>query len=296
MESNGHDNEPSDLGAMDRALLLALSSVRRESVPLSSDQENLLDDWMAGRLAPADADRAAQLTARNGLAAEHVLERRLIGAANAGVGVPAALSARVLATVYRARTEPRRAAALAAEPRRSSRSGWSIFGWSAAGLAFAATIAVAVFGVQNWREITQPSQRMQLAMVTIDDRRPFSGASQMRSLRNNASAPTQATEGFRDVNIPADLLRRAIASAESRHRPAAVAQLKDYLPPDFDKGSQAQVVIDSALSDALSRQWSSRTIVPIRVYDLADAHTKAIRDSLRLKLGTTPQVLLTIRR
>ena len=50
---------------------------------LSADQERLLDDWVAGRLAPEDAERAAALVKQNTLAAERVLERRLLEAARA---------------------------------------------------------------------------------------------------------------------------------------------------------------------------------------------------------------------
>lgn len=297
METNRQSGEPDDLTAMDRALLLALSSVRRDGAPLSVFQEDLLDEWMAGQLLPADSDRAAALIARNGLAAERVLERRLVGAANSGSEVPAALSSRVLRAAQSSQVE-QTAQSAQVRPRQSARFRWSILSWSAAGAAFAATIAIAVFGLPNWRENAQSYQRIQLAMVTIDDRRPFSGSPQVRSLRSNAPAlaTAAATEGFRDFDIPADLLRRAIASAGGADRATVASQLLAYLPPGTEAAGQSQVVIDSALANALSREWSARTIVPIRVYDLGDARAKAIRDSLRAKLGTAPQVLLTVRR
>src|SRR5262249_20649319 len=87
---------PADLNEIDRALLIAIAHPQGEHAPLSSDQERLLDEWVAGQLAPADADRAAALASRNSFAAERALERRLIEAANVGPEVPAALTARVL--------------------------------------------------------------------------------------------------------------------------------------------------------------------------------------------------------
>ena len=86
--------EPDDLAAVDHALLLALTRIRHDSAPLSASQEQLLDDWLDGRLPATEAGRAVALIKQNGLAAEHVLERRLVAAANSGAEVPAALSAR----------------------------------------------------------------------------------------------------------------------------------------------------------------------------------------------------------
>ena len=86
---------PDDLEATDRAMLSAISRRQRDNTPLSLDQERLLDSWIAGRLPPNDADRAADLTKSNKLAAERILEHRLLTAANAGPDVPSALSERI---------------------------------------------------------------------------------------------------------------------------------------------------------------------------------------------------------
>ncbi len=76
---------PTDAGdgeaAVDPVMSAVLSNRGRAATPLSADEERLLDDWLAGRLAPADAERAAALTRQNSLAAERVLERRLLEAA-----------------------------------------------------------------------------------------------------------------------------------------------------------------------------------------------------------------------
>jgi len=87
---------PRDLPASDQALLLALSPGRRDITPLSLDQERLIDNWIVGHSPPVEADRAAELTKNNRLAAERVLECRLMKAAKAGPGIPSSLAARIL--------------------------------------------------------------------------------------------------------------------------------------------------------------------------------------------------------
>ena len=87
---------PDDLSESDRAMLSAISRRQRDDTPLSLEQERLLDSWIAGRLPFEEVDRAAQLTRSNKLAAERILERRLITAANEGPDAPVALSARIL--------------------------------------------------------------------------------------------------------------------------------------------------------------------------------------------------------
>ena len=51
--------------AVDPVMLAVLSNRGRDGTPLSADQEGLLDDWVAGRLAPEQAGRAAALAKRN---------------------------------------------------------------------------------------------------------------------------------------------------------------------------------------------------------------------------------------
>src|SRR5262245_44360385 len=82
--------------AVDQVMLAVLSNRGRDATPLSADQERLLDDWVAGRLAPADAERMAALVRQNVLAVERVLERRLQAAASEGPPVPRRVTARIL--------------------------------------------------------------------------------------------------------------------------------------------------------------------------------------------------------
>ena len=97
-----------DLRTTDRAILTALSHRQGDSTPLSPDQERLLDGWVAGRLSSFDADRAAELAKHNVFAAERVMERRLISAANEGPVVPGTLAARVLTASRSQRSVTRR--------------------------------------------------------------------------------------------------------------------------------------------------------------------------------------------
>ena len=271
-------------------MLLVVSRRQRSNTPLSTDQERLLDDWMTGRLSAADAERAVDLAQHNSFAAERVLERRLVEAANAGPGVPPALSARVLKAAQRP----------AAAPAKSSWLQWLGFGslhWSAAGVAFAATLAVAVFGWKAYNESAPTSlsqQRIQLAMVTVDDPQVFSGGSgtsRTRTLQNQD--PTLPEGGFRDVSIPTDLLRRVISGTDH----AAAVQLVPYLPLASQADREIRLLIDATLAQRLTGEWSTRPELPVRVYDLEDTRSDMIRRSIRIPAGTGTGslVLLTAR-
>jgi hypothetical protein len=228
------------------------------------------------------------LAKRNSFAAERIMERRLVAAAESSLAIPPALKTRVLMAAQPARMEPRK----------TRQSRWLVFSalqWSVAGAAIAATLAAGAFGIIAWNMNTLSNQRVQLAMVTIDDRRALIGAPQYRTLRRDGTAPA-AADGFRDIDIPADLLRRAIARAGSNDQGPVASQLRVYLPPRAGATEPPKIVIDSILVDRLSDEWSGRIIVPIRAYDLDDARMKAVRENLSAQLGTDPQILLTIRR
>lgn len=276
-------DEGGDLRPIDQALLLAIGRHKRGVVPLTLDQDRLLDDWVAGRLPPADAERAAELTKSNSFAAERVLERRLIEAANSGPGVPPALTARVLAAARPIETQPSKSWF-----RLPSFSGLQ---WSMAGAAVAAMLAVAVFSLQLVQE-RRSDQRIQVAMVTFDDRSPLSRPIQ-RSLGNQPTATTESVS--RDLDVPADVLRRALAGTGA-DRAAAAAQLLTYLPaPPNAAGKSVQILIDSALNDRLAVDWRTRAVVPIRVYDLDDTRTTPIRNAIKVPATAGILMLLTVR-
>jgi hypothetical protein len=273
---------PAEPKPLDEALLLALGSHRRGGEPLTFDQEQLLDEWIAGRLPPENAERAAELTRRNTLAAERVLEARLLAAANEGPRVPLDLAARVL---NRSRApEPRRTPAF--------RLQWPRLGlwqWSGVGAAVAATIAVAVFGLQTWREAPR-SDRIQIAMVTMDDR----AAPRVRSLGPQTQPSPEGA--YRDADIPADLLRRVIAAGTSGgERSIAGAELAPFLPTSTAiPGGRPRLLIDSAIANRLAADRSARNI-PVRIYDLADARSAEIRRRVSAPPGEGPSFLLTLK-
>lgn len=279
--------EPDELKAIDRAMLQAIAHRQRDNAPLSIDRERLLDDWVAGRLSPTDADRAAELIKQSNFAAERVLERRLVEAANAGPSVPAAVTARVLGASRPAKAETRKSFQF----RLPSFSGLQ---WSAAGAALAATIAVAIFGFQAWQERWQSDQRIQVAMVTIDNRGALSGSTRLRSIGPQSSAPVE--NGFRDVDIPLDVLRRTIVSTRAADRAAAASQLMTYLPrPGNAADTRVQILIDSVLADRLDGDWRTRSVASIRIYDLDDPRTATIRRSINVKAHAGALVLITAR-
>lgn len=260
----GHDELPS----ADRAMLLALSHHQRDATPLSPDQERLLDGWVDGRLS-ADADRAAELAKHNMFAAERVLERRLISAANEGPGVPGALAERIL----RASRPPGRRL-------RWPRFSW--WQWSGLG-AFAAALAViAVFGSQFWQQ--RPQQSFQIAMVRVEDRslladRPRRTRGLQPPSPQTPSLQESVGGRFRDVKVPTVLLQRAITSASNNKGSAEYAELIDFLHAQNGAyNNDARILIDSALADRVL--GSTEGFTEVRVYDLDDPWAAEIRSKI----------------
>jgi hypothetical protein len=297
-----------DLNEIDRAMLSAISHRQRDNTPLSPEQERLLDDWIAGRLPSSEADRAAELTKFNKLAAERILDRRLIAAANEGPDVPSALSERILS---------------ASRPPMSGRGGlfnwrWPTFSaWQWSGLGAAATAAIAVIAVftlvfwqglsdhdfQFAREQLSSDQRFQIAMVTIEDRNalieePRYRTRGRRQQSSNSDGPTTQTptvSGIHDLEIPTTLLRRAINSSSYDKQFIEHSELMSSLraqEQSFD--SQALILIDSALADSISEN-TKRSSTQIRVYDLDDPSASTIRSKIRKLPADAHAILLTLR-
>ena len=150
MENTSPTGTSDDLKTIDRALLLMLSHRQRDRTPLSQDDEALIDNWFLDRLPPVDADRAVELIKYNEFAAERVLERRLVEAANAGPSIPRALEKRILRA-----SRPRRPGWFGGIHQRwQMLSGWQ---WSGMGAAVTATAALAIFGLQGWQTQNQDS-------------------------------------------------------------------------------------------------------------------------------------------
>src|SRR6266851_6811580 len=249
--------------AVDQVMLAVLSNRGREATVLSADQERLLDEWLAGRLAPGDAARAALLVKQNALAAERVLERRLLEAAQQGPPVPQDLTARVLK---------------ASPPPKASPSGgwWRSFGrWQWTGIAGAAALAaiVAVVGVPLWQQTLQDSGSIQVAMVTINDRNPLFESSDLR-MRGPGPQPGPVVEQrFRDVEVPTSILKGLSAAAASS-RSAASREIEPYLSLSGD-GRPSHVILDSALKAKIDASGDERMLV--RIYDLEDPRAGDIR-------------------
>jgi hypothetical protein len=249
--------------AVDQVMLAVLSNKGREATVLSADQERLLDEWVAGRLAPNDAARAATLVKQNTLAAERVLERRLQEAAKQSPPVPQDLTARVLK---------------ASPPPKASPSGgwWRSFGrWQWTGVAGAVALAaiVAVVGVPLWQQTLQDSGSIQVAMVTINDRNPLFEPSDVR-MRGPGPQPGPVVEQrFRDVEVPTSILKGLSAAAAST-RNAASREIEPYLSLSGD-GRPSHVVLDSALRAKIDASGDERMLV--RIYDLEDPRAGDIR-------------------
>ena len=320
-----------DLNEIDRAMLSAISHRQRDNAPLSLEQERLLDSWIAGRLPAKYADLAAELTKFNKLAAERVLERRLIAVANEGPDIPSALSARILRasrpshgqiaaserTVFgEAAFDVRLDAPTVSSARnlratRPSRPGsifnlrWPSFSawqWSWLGAAAAAFAVIAVFGFQIWQTQFRSDQSFQIAMVTIEDRSVLGEEPRYRT-RGRQQAPgfsstqTPAESRFRDLEVPTALLRRAISGASTDKGKLEYSELMSYLlaqDDSFDR--QARIIIDSTLAEIVSENAPERTSTPTRIFNLDDPNAATIRSEVRVLPPDAHAILLTLRR
>jgi hypothetical protein len=292
---------PGDLSEIDRAMLLIISHRQRDTAPLSADQERLLDTWMAGRLSAVDADRAAELAKHNLLAAERVLEHRLIAAANHAPAVPNALSARILRT---AQSEKR------SRPSRLFNLRWpTLTGWQWSGLsAAAATIAVVVIMYGQWdqnqmsiasRSQIQSNQSFQIAMVSLDDGRLRRTRGSKQSATSPDASSGQIPPGIpaQDLEVPAALLRRAIDSVMTDKSETEYSELMGYLRAKDDRlDGRSVILIDIALADRVPEKTTEQTSIQIRAYNLDSPLAAAIRNKIKIPQTEKHSILLTLRR
>jgi len=260
--------EDGDVKVADQAMLSALINRGRDTALLSTEQEKLLDDWMAERLPAADVDRAEALAKNNIFAAERILENRLMTAASHEPPVPAALTARIL-----------KAAAPPAP--RTFGLRWPVFsGWQWSGLGGAMAVAafVAIVGVQQWRGLIQQDAPIQVAMATISDRSALFEASDVRM--RGAQQTNETERRFRDVEVPTELLKRLIASvakgASGTVTPEILASLKGAIPIN---GTPVRVFVDAALAAKVDAAPERDRII-VRVYDLQDSRVADVRSTL----------------
>ncbi len=268
--------------AVDQVMLAVLSNRGRDATQLSADQERLLDDWVAGRLAPADAERAAALVRQNTLAAERVLEQRLQAAASESPPVPQQLTAQILKT--------------SAPPKASAIGAWwrSLGRWQWTGIAGAAALAsiLVVAGMPMLQQMMSGGGPLQVAMVTINDRGPLFEASDIR-MRGTTPPPPVVGERFRDLEMPVGLLKDLVATT-GQAKSAASSEVERYV---LGAGQTAdhpiQVIVDSALKQRLDTTDRDRTLV--RVYDLNDPRSANVRSLVGLPPGSKRAFLLTVR-
>ena len=269
--------------AVDQVMLAVLSNRGRDATVLSAEQERLLDDWVADRLAPDDAERAASLVRQNTLAAERVLDRRLQAAASESPPVPQQLTEQILKA-----SAPPKASALGAWWRSLGRWQWT----SIAGAAALASILV-VAGMPMLRHMMSGGGPLQVAMVTISDRGPLFEASDIR-MRGTGAPPDSADQRFRDIEMPVNVLK-SVLSAAATPSAAVAREIDPYLPALGDaRGQPVRVVVDAALRgkvDAL--QAGDR--VPVRIYDLRDPRAADIRPVIGSLPDSGRVYLLTVK-
>ena len=269
--------------APDQVMLAVLSNPGREAIVLSSDEEKLLDDWVAGRLAPYAAERAAILVKRNALAAERVLERRLLDAARHGPPVPQSLAERVLTPA-----SPPKASAFGGWWRSLGRRQWiGIAG--AAALAGIAAIAVAPMLQQTTRE----GAPLQVAMATFRDRTPLFEASDIRMRGTGPQPNATSDQRFRDVEVPTAVLRNLVATA-GQPAGAPSREIEAYLPTAAGSGKgPVRVIVDSALKERA--EADSRDRMAVRMYDLRDPRAADIRSMVAGLPDDARTYLLTLK-
>jgi hypothetical protein len=269
--------------AVDQVMLAVLSNRGRDATVLSQDQERLVDDWVAGRLAPTDADRAASLVRRNTLAAERVLDRRLQAAASESPPIPQQLTAQILKA--------------SAPPKASATGAWwrSLGRWQWTRIAGAAALAsiLVIAGIPMLQHMMSGGGPLQVAMVTINDRGPLFEASDLR-MRGTTPPPGPATgERFRDVDMPTALLKDLVATAGQRKCATAREIERQVLGTGETADRPIRVIVDSSLKQRIDTNDRDRMLV--RVYDLGDPRSADVRNLVGLPPANERAFLLTVR-
>ena len=251
--------------AVDPVMLAVLANRGRTTAVLSAEEERLVDAWATGALAPEEAERAAELVRRNSLAAERVLERRLLDAANQGSPVPQSLEARILKSAPSARSSP-----IGGWWRSLGRRQWLAIATVAAAACVAA-IAVAPMLQQSMG----PGAPVQIALATFSDRSAL-----FEPRMRGPIPPAPSEQRFRDVEIPTTILAEWIAASQRRGNVSA-GDIDAYLPIDAAADSRpVRLIIDSALRERIP-SGDRRDRVPARIYDLKDSRTVDIRNMIR---------------
>jgi hypothetical protein len=269
--------------AVDQVMLAVLSNRGRDATLLSADQERLVDDWVAGRLAPDDAERAAALVRQNALAAERVLERRLQVAASESPPVPQQLAAQILKA--------------SAPPKTSAPGAWwrSLGRWQWTSIAVGAALAsiLVVAGMPLLQQMMSGGGPLQVAMVTISDRGPLFEASDLR-MRGTTPPPGPVTgERFRDVEMPTALLKDLVAMTGQPKSATAREIERHVLGTGETTDRPIRLIVDSSLKQRIETDDRDRMLV--RVYDLGDPRSADVRNLVGLPSANERAFLLTVR-
>jgi len=268
--------------AVDQVMLAVLSNRGRDATVLSAEQEQLLDDWVAGRLAVDDAEHAAALVRQNTVAAERVLERRLQAAASESPPVPQQLTAQILKA-----SAPPKVSTLGAWWRSLGRWQWT----SIAGAAALASILV-VAGMPVLQQMMSGGGPLQVAMVTINDRDPLFEASDLRMRGTTPPGPVVG-ERFRDIEMPISLLKDLLATT-GQAKSATSSEVERYV---LGAGQTAdhpiQVIVDSSVKQRLDASDRDRMLV--RVYDLNDPRSANVKSLVGLPPGNKRAFLFTVK-
>ena len=266
----------------DIVMLAVLSNGGGRGEALAPDEERLLDDWVAGRLAPDSFDTVAveALVRRNTLAAERVLERRLLELAAQGPEPPAG-------TLANLRLAP---SPLAPADRRR----WTIPSWRwptlLGGLVLASVLAVA--SVPLVRQAMRGDPPVLVAVVSIADRSTLFEPSDIRMRGGEPTSPT-VNRRFTDLDVPAGLLKSLFREAA---QPSAVVvrEFGTLLPVGPRLGS-SRVLVDGALRARADAAPEDQRL-PVRLYDLDDPRTADLRRALGAPVTPGERLyLLTVR-
>jgi len=311
------DDMPSRRDTGDASLMAALFNRRRQWLPLSPAELEIVDEFAAGRLAGEAAAIAERLVRENAFAAERVMERHLLQQAERGPAPPRALTERILAQ------------AESATVRRSPIKrpfGAALLSWKVAGVA-AVAVAAMVLGGQlllnpahspggmgqdaqqaNNNPTDSAGPAVQVAMATITNRDLLSEPSDAR-LRNDAgrsstsnASPRKVPETsdsvvsrFYDIEVPSDLLAGWMARArDGLQIPAAELEPLVGRVQTFNSSQNRAILFDVALQTRLPQPTppgvpKQTSVMQLRVYDLrqqpADDLLKAINTKTTQKVA-----------
>jgi hypothetical protein len=113
-------------------------------------------------------------------------------------------------------------------------------------------------------------------MVTIGDRGPLFEASDIRMRGTGPTPSPPADQRFRDIEVPASVLKSVLSGAASPSV-AVAREIDPYLPAPADaSGQPVRLVVDSALREKVDALKAGDP-VPVRLYDLRDPRAADIR-------------------